>query len=242
MRVPLAFLAEAPLATPPTLTVDKDVDLADGQIVTVAGTGFHPREDLTILGCPEGASSAQPCSLDSFAARTNGQGAFSIQYSVQTVLEAESLRTDCRRSACELVAFTSQGFDRFRNPGLAPLAFTPGGALRPPPALAVTPSTGLRGGQTVQVQGTGFRPLGSQVLLQCTRLAGSILGCGLDLRSFELVTADESGAFEASFKVHTRYQTFSGGSRNCRFQGCSIAAIFGGGLGLEPAGISFAPR
>lgn len=242
VRHPLSFQAEAPLATPPVLTVDPGVDLVDGKIVTVSGTGFHRRQNLTIVGCPEGASNSRPCSFDSFTARTNGQGAFSVSYSVETILAGEGLRTDCRRSACELVAFTGQGFDRFRNPGRAPVSFTPEGPLRPPPVVTATPATGLRGGQQVQVHGEGFRPLGTQVLLQCTGVAGSVLGCGLDLRSFEIVEVDENGSFDASFQVHTRYATFSGGSRNCRVQGCSIAAISGGGQNLVAARIRFAPR
>jgi hypothetical protein len=244
IKVPLSFVPDAPLATPPTLTVSPAADLLDGQIVSVTGSGFHQREDLSLYACPLGATSTMACDGDYLSVHTEGQGGFDLSYSVAAVLEAEDLVTDCRVSACELVAFTGDGFTRFRNPGRAPLSFTSDGALRPPPTLVATPATGLVGGQRVAIHGEGFRPLASFLLLECTGVAGDVSACGFDFREPPpVVTADAEGDFDGEFAVRPRYRRLADNrERNCRVQGCSVAAVSFGGLSLVPARITFAPR
>lgn len=240
-RTPLSFAPDAPLATPPTFDATPTTDLLDGDVLTATGSGFHADTDVYIYECPAGAVDYYICGSQEFEGHTDGAGALSVPLSVEAILTDAGLPTDCREDECELLAVEGGDSEYFETAGRVALSFVPDGALRPPPTVTVDPDTGLHGGQSVTVHGSGFRPYGSASLLQCRAEPLTPYGCRLGRRHDVSVSMDEVGDFEATFVVKARYQMINGMERNCRLRPCSVTVATGYSNHLIPTPISFAP-
>lgn len=222
----LSFDPVAPLLPSPTVVVAPDVDLIDGQDVAVSGTGFFPDEFVHLAECPAGASAFQQCAVLAHGGDiTDPSGNFSTTVEVVARFQSFFTPVDCRQTACVLVA------GPLPPPSLdaeAALTFDPDGPLLPPPPVGTataSPTTGLVDGQVIEVEGTGYAPGRDGLLLQCVDDGdGSSTGCDAD-NGQTAFHADSSGAFHATFQVHTTFERFDGGQADCLVDPCKLAVF-----------------
>ncbi|HEY7071069.1 MAG TPA: neocarzinostatin apoprotein domain-containing protein [Acidimicrobiales bacterium] len=156
IEVPIGFTADGPLAPPPTVTVDPDEGLVDGQVVTVSAAGLVWEDDGFALLCKADLTSSSDCSFDALGFFTvAADRTATVQLRMTTFIETGSGVVDCREpGACAVVVTTDSGRSP-RKLGIAPVAFDPDAEVVPP-ALSITPSTDLVDGQSVTANGSGF--------------------------------------------------------------------------------------
>ncbi|MEU9098649.1 neocarzinostatin apoprotein domain-containing protein [Streptomyces sp. NPDC048361] len=127
--VPLRFAPHGRLEAPPTLNVNPDTGLVDGQAVRATGKGYEPQYHSLIMECVTGATDTLGCRPRSRPPATTDAGHLDETVTVSATFTAIDGRSiDCRaENACELVVFGT----RVRGPEAVrhPLAFAP-----PPPA------------------------------------------------------------------------------------------------------------
>jgi LPXTG-motif cell wall-anchored protein len=156
-EVPLGFDPGAPLAPPPTVSVDPREGLVDGQEVTVTAEGLVWEDDGVAVLCRTDPRSAnEDCDFNTLAffAVTDDRTA-TVQLRVTALIETGSGVVDCREpEACVVVVTTDSGRSA-RKLGIAPIAFDPDAEVVPP-TVTVTPDQDLVDGQTVSASGTGF--------------------------------------------------------------------------------------
>ncbi len=153
---PLDFDAGAPLAPPPTVTVDPSEGLTDGQSITVTVDGMVWSSNAVAILCRAGATGSNDCDFSTFSFFTVGpDGSGSTQLTVAAVLDVQSASVDCREPGACIVVVTPDSGRTARKTGIAPLAFDPETEVVAP-TLAVTPDQDLVDGQTVTVTGSGY--------------------------------------------------------------------------------------
>jgi hypothetical protein len=167
--VELGFDPNAPLRPPPVLDVDPDTDLVDGDVVDLSGSGFTAEGAAFVFQCVAGATDPiEGCNLGTyFFAPTDATGSFTGAAPVSTVFETDigDSPVDCRVDLCVMVAVEGDPFSSRRSVEV-PLGFDPDGPLLDP-TIAVSPSTGLEGGDVVSVAGAGWPVSSAFVVYQC---------------------------------------------------------------------------
>jgi hypothetical protein len=108
------FLPQAPAAAisgTPTVTVNPNAGLVDGQAVSVAVTDFPANTLIGVVECPATATKPEQCgSMVPVTTTTDGSGAASLTYSVTRVIFTRELgRVDCAQTACVIGAGTAFG-------------------------------------------------------------------------------------------------------------------------------------
>lgn len=182
-----------------SITVSPTTDLVTGQVVTVDGTGWQPEADVFVGMCPLSATSTEPCDARFFTlVRTELDGSFSTTLAVSRILigALTGIQTDCVVEQCAVSAAPLL----ISTPIHVAVSFRD--VIVPPaePAVTVTPSTGLRGGDFVTVDGTGYVPGVPVYVLMCSTSALSISTCDIDPFPPE-VTPDVNGAFTQQIQV-----------------------------------------
>jgi neocarzinostatin family protein len=113
----------------PALTVDPSTGLADGQTVTVTGTGFSANAEIGMAECEPGAGGESDCDLSNvLIVESDGNGDFSTPFTVNRILSIDSddsefpTQIDCAQTTCLLGAgvISDQTIS-----ALAPLSFNP---------------------------------------------------------------------------------------------------------------------
>jgi hypothetical protein len=160
--------------------VDPAVDLVDGDLVHVTGTGWPAGDDVYFSLCRTGATAFSDCARPAVdGAHVDAQGELDTDVGVRSRLRLglrdDGDELDCRVDACSLVATSGDGFRRSAD---APLAFAPDGGVVDI-AVRVTPSAGLRSGQRVTVEGEGY-PDTTMTAIQCLASAETIYQCDFD--------------------------------------------------------------
>jgi acetyl esterase/lipase len=170
--VALAFAAGAPLAPPPQLILTPPADLHDGLPITAVGTGFR-LESIPIRQCRSPVQGPGSCTSAPVAfAPLRSDGSFVTELRAEaTIGLADGEHRDCRVAGCVLFAGDPEDAD---EAGVAPLVFTPGSALAPPPTL--DPPGLLVDGQAIVPAGGGYRPGAAVHLWEC--LAGTVTSEG----------------------------------------------------------------
>jgi hypothetical protein len=165
---PVAWAGPPPLA--PTIVVDPSIDLVDGQVVTVTGSGFGSGQYLEIFQCRAGAVDEFDCDPgNAFSFDADLSGGFVWEFQVDAFMFTQagvSDPVDCRVApgACDIrLGNILEAADAV----VAPISFDPDAPLRPPVAVTVEPSTGLADGQTVQVEGANLTPREEAFAFQC---------------------------------------------------------------------------
>lgn len=236
----IAFDPSAPLLPPPTIAVDPDTDLIDGQAVTITGHGYAPGQRYWVAQCPStSASSSDGCAVYGDAAgTTDGDGRIVAQTRLLARLPAVPGPTDCRVAACTL-SFVDLDANLDLEPRAA-IAFDPDAPLIPQPELEARPSADLRDGQAVRVVGSGFDPGERLLLSECIALDASPDVCDLDGGVRTTVAAD--GTVDARLVVHATFTQANGDVADCERWGCAVRAYRNANTDDDfvDAGIAFA--
>ncbi|WP_328296666.1 neocarzinostatin apoprotein domain-containing protein [Streptomyces sp. NBC_00435] len=105
--VPLRFRPDGRPEAPPTLRVDPDQALMDGQTVHATGRGYEPQYHSLVMECAAGSADTLGCRPRSRPPATTDSGRLDERIVLSATFTAIDGRTvDCRaRGACELVVF-----------------------------------------------------------------------------------------------------------------------------------------
>ncbi|MER5727154.1 neocarzinostatin apoprotein domain-containing protein [Streptomyces sp. NPDC002138] len=126
--VPLRFRPGGPEEDRPTLRVDPDEGLTEGQTVHVTGKGYEPQYHSLVMECATGSADTLGCRPRARPPATTDKGRLDESVTLsETFTGIDGRAVDCRvRKACELVVFGT----RVRGPEALrhPLAFAPSAA------------------------------------------------------------------------------------------------------------------
>jgi hypothetical protein len=232
--VEVGFDPGGPDPTRSTASATPDSGLVDGDEVTVTGEGFP--QDIPGFGVGE----VTPCRVPVTSWDDCDRG--ELQYvdvarsghlegvvNVTPILHVASGDTDCRAAACALVVQsvdfeTFDGLGELSEAAVVPVAFDPGGAIRPPPTLTITPSTGLHDGDAVHVHGAGFDPGRGFDLFQCRAGATSSADCEGDVGYFGW---SDDGTIDGWVSLRARFPDGDGDRVDCRVEACSYVIAHG---------------
>lgn len=206
----LAITAHAAHAEP-ALTMTPDMNLVDGNVVTVDGTGFT---ETGQVGFCQGVfdDTPSPFDCDSYPSLdrigltgVDSAGDFSAEYTVHRFITVSGVGTvDCAQPSanCAMGAANLDGTTVVGPLVIVPLDFAP----QPPPSVTVTPDTGLVDGDTLTVDVSDFPPSWRLVFCQGA-FDGSFshAECG---EPFDAATTDSTG----SFSVQLTARRFIGSS------------------------------
>jgi hypothetical protein len=211
-----------------TATITPDSDLIDGQVVTIVGEDFDVTDRYGSLGeiieCRLPVTDRDDCDerTDTYA-EIDRTGYLAASYRLEALLRVDGADVDCRTTACAL--FVGQEGGGLARAALVPLDFDPSAPLGPPPTVTVTPSTSLRDGQIVDVDGEGLRSKGYLILLQCRWGATDPEACTFETYDFVDVRAD--GTFHTQVALRAVFEDSSRERNrvNCRVTACSLTAF-----------------
>jgi acetyl esterase/lipase len=215
-RTALPFDPDAPLAPPPTITVEPREGLVDGQNVDVSGEGVVD-DSVTILQCTADPAGWSDCDDESASFVPVPDGSFTEPHQVFAVVAAGSGElVDCRSAdpgACVLAVLGDD--NNWGAVTTVPLGFDPDGPLLPPPTLTVTPAEDLVDGQQVQVEGRGFAVGFEGQWVQLHQCAPDPGPGRCRTTSDRFAELDEQGGFTTTMPVTARVPT-DDGLHDCR--------------------------
>lgn len=233
--VPVTF-DPATEVVPPTLTVAPATGLVHGQTVTVTGAGFVPGL-VQFSQCAPGPDLTS-CRWVEAWAEPDATGAFTTQARVSAVVATPQGEIDCRTAPTPCVLVASPSGPDSPRAGIAELVFDPEAPLPPPPAVTVTPSTGLRDETAVQVTGTGFGLLGGDYVEVDVCRTGTAV-CDEAAGTWTEASAD--GRLTTTLVVTASFRAWDGTEVDCRAEpGCEVRAHDGDGRTARAA-LSFGP-
>ena len=185
------------------ITVEPNVDLADGDKVTVTGPGFVPGERVGIVQCASeagegnGAAQEQRAGIDACNsgsveyATADDEGVATGTFVVRRVLTTSVTGTvDCALDAQRCIVAMGALSDYDRSGGYG-IAFRGGGEPIAIPSVTASPAEGLSDGDTVHVEGEGFYP-GPVSLTQCSTDPSGCWTIGNEIR----LSAEEVESFD----------------------------------------------
>lgn len=134
-----ALVASVALALPasaaPAITVTPNTDLVDFQTVTVSGSGYSPDVSVAVVQCRVGAIGVDDCDLGNVTyPTTDATGAFTVEFTVERIIEVGGTDVDCAPANCVVGAGT---FDLSEVAGVA-VTFDP--TVPPQPRLDISVS------------------------------------------------------------------------------------------------------
>ena len=193
---PITFATASSTPTGPSITVTPATGLKNGDTVTITGSGFTPGDSLFALECLTKATSAAGCDTTGATPITANSDGTLASTTFKVVAGAIGTGT-CGTSASDLtgcvisVSNVSAGDRAYAAITFAALAS---------PTITVSPSTGLKNGETVTITGSGFTAGDSLYAVQCLVAATSAAGC--DTTGATPITANSDGTLPSTtFKV-----------------------------------------
>jgi protocatechuate 3,4-dioxygenase beta subunit len=224
-----------------TLTVTPAVDLVDGDVVALHGTGFTP--GATVFFCQaveDGTQDPEDCGGDIFGVQADAAGEFVADLAVRRFILPSSVGSvvDCAQPSATCAIGSSDFLAPTRGFAFAPITFVP----KSPRTLTVIPDTDLDAGDVVTVHGTGFAPSATVSFCQTVNFAAPAAGdCGAPVQS---ALSDAAGEFTATYTVQ-RFITVRGSPTDCALPGpaCVIGAsdiVAGPALPFAP--LTFLPQ
>lgn len=186
--VPIAGATSAH-ATGPAITVAPNTGLNNGDTVSVTGSGFAASEGLSIVECS--ALSATGCDTGNVVTATTGADG-SLAATAFVVHSGAIGDGTCAAgsSSCFLLA---------TNAAHSELVQATLGFAAPPPTVTVTPTAGIKDGDTVTVHGAGYTPSAPIAILECSGLSQATCNIG----GLVSATAAADGTVDGSIVVHT---------------------------------------
>jgi hypothetical protein len=159
------------------ITVEPNVDLRDGDVVTASGPGFVPGEQVGIVQCAREAggevreqrAGIDGCDIGSVHyADADGDGVATGTFTVRRILTTPATGTvDCALEAERCIVAMGAISDYDRSGGFG-VAFAGGGEPIDIPTISVSPVEGLADGDVVRVDGEGFEPNAPLTLSICS--------------------------------------------------------------------------
>lgn len=158
----LGFVADAPLAPPPTLSVTPDTGLHDLASVTVEAAGLVWSDWAVVMQCVAAPIDEDDCDYATAASvAVTAAGEVSLDQVVLATIETFNRGpVDCREPGSCVLAVSGNYMRSPAKTATAALAFDPDAQVVVP-SLAVSPGTGLVDGQVVSVTGSDFPPGGA---------------------------------------------------------------------------------
>lgn len=244
--MPVSFDESLPPLSQPTFGATPASGLADGQEVTLRGSGYPANApysvrqctdrgfcaDLTVPGMSGSASSGTAeDSSDVSLPTMDASGSFSATVHVQRHIAGDFLRggvsgqeVDCATAACSLSIVTADLEDGsyLEAPDVA-LGFDSAGPSSPKPTMSVSPTEALQVGAVVTISLAGAEPASTWLLMQCAEgQAASCMTVGGPQAPQGRLVADPEGAGQVQVTVSASDDC--GGSGRCGSSaGLSIA-------------------
>ena len=235
-----------PASAAVTVTVDPSTGLADGQAVTITGTGFSPNASVGAAECSAAVGqsrSTNDCDLTNapiVQADSSGTAVIHLR-AKRTITTPNSGEVDCVTAAQPCIIGMGDTSD-LMNPektGGAPITFDPNAPPVPPPDVSLTPSDDLIDRQQVAVYATGFIPGEFVTAVQCAVQNLDKNPCSESFGyGFAGGQADPTGAVAFGITVRRAVRV-----NNARFDcasapGACVVAVqaTGGPLGTAPLG------
>lgn len=254
--------SSVPSRTRPSISLDRSVDLAGGDVITVAGKGFEPDQGVYVRVCEEptgtlgtSAGRARNCYPEQDGTHTvwvNPVGAGGTWTTPLTVTDSFG-DVDCLTTACGVFVRRdhSGGATDFSQDAYVGITFTEG-TTTPTTVpsnvarLTVTPSSDLVPGQRVTVTGEGFRPSERVFVGVCNLDVANFAAC--DFTNVAEVTvasatanAGAPGSFSTSLVVRSTFDATDCHQPDAR---CAVAtwAVSGNDAAAEvSAALAFRP-
>ena len=233
---PITFATASSTTAPsgPSITVTPSTGLTNGQTVTITGSGFTPGDSLFAVECLATATSAAGCNTAGATPITaNSDGTLpSTTFTVKTGTVGTGTGT-CGTSASDLTACViSVSNATAGDAAHAAITF----AALASPTISVSPSTGLKNGESVTITGSGFIAGDSLYAVQCLATATSAAGCNAS--GATPITVNSDGTLPSTtFKV-TAGTIGSGacGTTTTNARACviTVATITGTDAGAAP--------
>ena len=232
--VEISFDPGGPDPTRYAATATPDTGLVDGDEVTVTGEGFP--QEFPGFGIGEASPCRMPVTTWDDCDRGELQllsvdrsGHLEGVVKVTPILHLASGDVDCRAASCALVVqpvdFTTLGgLGELSEAAIVPIAFDPGGAVRPPPTLTVDPSSGLHDGDAVHLHGEGFDPGWGFSLFQCRAGATSRQDCESDIAYFGW---SDDGIIDGWVSLRATFSDGDFDQVDCRVEACSYVVAHG---------------
>src|SRR3954465_4780590 len=203
----LVVASATPAGAAVTVTVDPSTGLADGQAVTITGTGFAPGASVGAAECSAAVAqshSTSDCDLSNAPiVPADSSGTAVIHLRAKATITTQSGTIDCVTAAdpCIMGMGDTNDLTNPEKTGGGPITFDPNAPPVPPPSVSFTPSGELIDRQQVAVYATGFIPGEFVSIVQC---AAQNLGNTPCAESFNYGTggqADPTGAVAAGLTV-----------------------------------------
>jgi hypothetical protein len=232
VAVPLMATTPAQ-AVGPTLSATPNDGLANGDQITVTGSGFTPSESLALLECtapaPSAADGAADCNesgVVTTAADSSGS-LVGVSFTVASGAVGSGgafCPSKVAGGGCYLVAAD-----------LSSLSAVADTTITFAPVMSVTPSTGVKPGQSLTVNGYGFPASQTAFVVEC---ASPPSGSTCDAASFVPMPTDANGSMSGQITAVTG----TWGGESCSLGGlCLISATTApsGGVPDSSASTSF---
>ena len=187
---PLGFNPDLPRPSP-QLIASPAVDLVDGQTVTVSGSGFRPGSTIVVRQCSAGLPF---CGDIGHFVSASTSGEFSVaKHARLRTLGPSGEFTTCLVIDCVFYAMDIGDLEYVAS---VEVAFDPDQSPPSDPTITVTPNSGLRHDDTVDVVGIGFDPNSYVEITQCPQT-----DVGICLDYLADVETDSAGAFSVAVSV-----------------------------------------
>ena len=213
------------------LVVTPATNLTNGQVVSVAGTGFTPSDSVFVIEClATSTPTSQQCDLPTATPETvSATGTVSASFTVTTgtIFGTTTCGTNSSDSSnCIIAVGNISGGD---SAGALitfaiPVATTTTTAPKVGPRrFHASPVTGLHNGSRVHVWGTGFKPRDHVYIVECLARVKSQAQC--DLKTLKPVTITAKGMLPTfTFKVVTgKIGTGVCGTKASNLKSCAIS-------------------
>ncbi len=228
----------ASASSTPTLTITPNTGLTSNEAVTIAGSGFAPGASLAAVECIGTATTTTGCNLNAIAPiGVSSSGTFSMSFYVQTgPIGSGTCGTSATDTHCLIAVGTLAG----TLVASGPITFAVPSSTPAGPSITVSPSTGLKNGDTVTITGSGFTPGDSLYALECLATATSAAGC--NAAGATPITANSDGTLPSTtFKVTTgTIGTGTCGTSASDLSGCVISVSNATAGDAAHAAITFA--
>lgn len=205
---------------PPTITVEPADGLADGDSMTVTGSGFRPGGWVDASLCAGDVDPGNCIWLNAFSG-VDDAGDVQLTARLFAVFNRPAGgQVDCREPGATCSIVLASGNVGSPRAGHAALAFDPDAPLLPAPTVEVSRSSDLPDDATVTVTGANFSPGGFAAVEQCA--VDDDFLC--DRYTSTDVDIDGSGGFTVDVPVTSVISPWEGDPVDCRARGCQLVA------------------